>query len=246
MNLKSILVSIVSVLSVQVASAEMLNQKNLSPYGAYVKANEEGKEEMTRAFEELAKESSWSKEQAVALESLATNSPAISGDEVLEALDQNLINWFYGIDSQEQNLVHKAARITRTPDEAACAKASLCVVVDIQKQRLFAHLNGRPVEGVNNALISSARKGKVTPIGIYTVEEIAGVNRRSGLYNGAYMGYAMQFMGNYFIHATSKDNYAKLGGPASAGCVRVTLAVAEKLNGLMRQTGRENIRVVVK
>lgn len=227
-------------------SAEILNPTHSSPYSVYLQADEVKQDKITQAFQDLAKESRWSKNQAEALMSLATKTPSISGDEVLEALDQAFINWFYGLTPTPKAQVHKVARLSKTPDEATCTQVSLCVVVDIQTQRVFANLNGRPVEGVNNQPVSTAREGYITPRGLYSVEELAGPDRKSSRYNGAFMGYAMQIWGNYFLHATSKDNYPKLGGPASAGCIRMKLAAAKTLNLLMKEIGTDNIRVVVK
>lgn len=228
------------------AHAEPVNLSSNTPYGVFKNADEKQKQEIVEAFEKLAKDSYWSESEARALVSLVSEDPEVSGDELLESLDQDILDWFYGIAPEQNPLLHYVGRVSKNPDETACRKYTLCVVVSISAQRLYAYYNGSPLAGVNNSPVSTARKGKVTPIGLYTVDEIAGKNRRSGLYKGAYMGYAMQFMGNYFIHATSTDQYSKLGSRASAGCVRLKLEVAEKLNRTMRDVGRSNIRVVVK
>lgn len=228
------------------AFADKLGEFASSPYKVWKQSSTDDKAQIQEGFERLAQESVWSREQAEALVALTSENPDFSGDEVLEALDQDIINWFYGLSEDRDDLVHKVARLSKTPDEATCRQFALCVVVSIANQRLYTYLNGNPLNGVHDNPVSTARAGKVTPKGIFTVEEIAGKDRRSGRYKGAYMGYAMQFMGNYFIHATSTDNYSKLGGRASAGCVRLKLDVAEKLNRTMRNVGRSNIRVVVK
>src|SRR5690606_5040464 len=128
----------------------------------------------------------------------------ISGDEVLENLDQDVIDWFYGFTQEQthQSLVHNVGVISRTPNEAACMKHTICVIVSISKQRVYAYYNGAPISGVHNTSVSTARRGKTTPKGYFDINEIAGAGRRSGLYNGAPMPYAMQFWGNYFLHGT--------------------------------------------
>lgn len=242
--MKSLLI-LVSLFFVQITHAEMLNATTKTPYSVFKAATDLEKREIIEGFETLAKDSVWSQEEADALVSLVSDQAEVSGPDVLEALDQDILNWFYGL-SDKPNLFHKVARLSTTPDENTCHKYTLCVIVDKSKQRLYAYYNGRPVAGVHDQPVSTARQGKVTPVGIFSINEIAGVNRRSGLYNGAYMGYAMQIHGHYFIHATSKDQYHKLGNRASAGCIRMYLEAAEKLNTLMRQVGRDGIRVVVK
>lgn len=248
MKLKAIFLFIFTAIFFQsaVSTAEMLNIGTKSPYGVLKAADAKERMAIVDGFERLAKDSSWSRAEAEALVALVSEDAEISGDEVLEALDQDILNWFYGFAKEEKSLLHNASLISRTPDEGQCKRFTLCVVVSISKQRIYAYYNGSPLRGVHDNPVSSARAGKVTPLGIFSVDEIAGVNRRSNLYKGAYMGYAMQFHGNYFIHATSTDQYPKLGSKASAGCVRVRLEVAEKLNSTMRQVGRSNIRVVVK
>lgn len=247
MKLKLFIVSVLSFVFFPFASAEQLNISKETPYSVYKNSSAEDKAEIFRAFESWANNGAWSQEEAQALMSLVSESPEVSGDEALEALDQEILDWFYGIEnSNEPELLHYVGLISKTPSETTCRKYTLCVVVSISKQRIYAYYNNSPLSGVHDEPVSTARKGKVTPTGIFSVDEIAGKNRRSGLYKGAYMGYAMQFQGNYFIHATSTDQYSKLGSRASAGCVRVRLEVAEKLNSLMRQVGRANIRVVVK
>ncbi len=229
------------------AHAEQLDVTKATPYSVYQNATESEKAQILESFQTWAKDSYWTEDQAKALVSLVSENPEVSGPDLLESLDQDLLDWFYGLDSSEtESLVHRVGLISSTPNETTCRKYTLCVVVNISKQRLYAYYNGSTLAGVHDKPVSTARKGKVTPTGLFSVDEIAGKNRRSGIYNGAYMGYAMQFKGNYFIHATSTDNYSKLGSRASAGCVRVRLDVAEKLNGLMRKVGRSNIRVVVK
>lgn len=91
--------------------------------------------------------------------------------------------------------------------------------------------------------VSTARRGKVTPIGQWKGAQYLSRNHRSSLYNNAPMPYAIFFNGNYAIHGT--DQVRKLGRPASAGCVRLAPANAKILFNMVRAEGKENLRVEV-
>ncbi len=110
---------------------------------------------------------------------------------------------------------------------------------------MYAYVNGVPLRGVHDTPVSTARRGKWTPVGTFSIGEIAGRWRTSNRYDNAALYYAMQLDGHIFIHATAEKYYKNLGSPASAGCVRTTLAVAEKLNSKMRSVKKSQIRVVV-
>lgn len=91
--------------------------------------------------------------------------------------------------------------------------------------------------------VSTARKGKITPVGQWRGAQYLSKNHRSSLYNNAPMPYAIFFNGNYAIHGT--DQVKKLGRPASAGCVRLDTANARILFNMVRAEGKQNLKVVV-
>jgi hypothetical protein len=131
-----------------------------------------------------------------------------------------------------------AEKLSSSQDTDSCVNDyTVCVIVSKAEQRLYAYYNGQAIEGVNDTPVSTARPGKNTPTGTFSIGELAGPNRVSTLYKGAALYYAMQLNGNIFIHGTSENNYAKLGERASAGCIRTTFSVAEKLNLIMRDVG---------
>lgn len=175
----------------------------------------------------------------------------ISGDTVLERLDPKVVAWFYGASPEETEktsefrhsnpLVQDAARLSRNPMSLAeCRSYRLCVWVSIGKQEMSVYYNGRGLADLYRVPVSTASPGRVTPTGTFTVEELAGPQRVSGRYNGAALYYAMQISGHIFIHATAELFYPDLGRRASAGCIRTTFAVAERLNHLMRDVGGWN------
>lgn len=67
-------------------------------------------------------------------------------------------------------------------------------------------------------LVSTGASGHRTSIGEFNID------RRHRYYvsqtYGSRMDYAQFFIGGIALHQTDEDNYAKLGGPASHGCVR--------------------------
>lgn len=91
--------------------------------------------------------------------------------------------------------------------------------------------------------VSTARKGKITPLGTWKGAQWLSRNHRSSLYNNAPMPYAIFFNGHYAIHGT--DQVQKLGRPASAGCVRLHTENARILFNMVRDEGKQSLRVVV-
>ncbi len=242
-----ILLTILLAVAGSFAQAEMLDGAKNSPYHQLKNASEAERAELITQFKKWVETSGYSETEKKALEALITEDPSVTGDGILEVLDQEIISWFYGYEAEKlSDITHNAKRLSSTPNESNCKQHRLCVVVDKSRQRLNAYEYGRPISALSDVLVSTARKGKHTPTGLFSVQEIAGKNRYSGIYKGAYLGYAMQIHGNIFLHATSTNNYKYLGSRASAGCIRMTLEKAQHLNRLMREIGRKNIRVVVK
>ena len=91
--------------------------------------------------------------------------------------------------------------------------------------------------------VSTARKGKITPVGVWHGAQYLSRNHKSSLYHGAPMPYAIFFNGNYAIHGT--DQISKLGRSASAGCVRLHPDHARILFDLVRAEGKENMTMMI-
>jgi len=114
------------------------------------------------------------------------------------------------------------------------------VVIDTSDQEMRVALDGR---WVHRWPVSTARPGKVTPVGQYmpvTLKEM----HYSTLYNNAPMPWSIFFHGNFAIHGT--DQVARLGTPASAGCVRLDPVNAEALFGLVLDVGVSETRIVIR
>jgi endonuclease YncB( thermonuclease family) len=91
--------------------------------------------------------------------------------------------------------------------------------------------------------VSTARNGKETPTGVWTAKWLARYHR-SRLYDNAPMPYSVFYDGDYAIHGTYQT--ARLGRPASAGCVRLDPGHAAVLFNLVRKEGLNNTLIVIR
>jgi L,D-transpeptidase catalytic domain len=111
------------------------------------------------------------------------------------------------------------------------AEAAVTINVDLSKQEMHVSTSS----GEEHVWpISSARPGYRTPTGTYHSQQLQRMHY-SKKYDNAPMPYSIFFSGGYAIHAT--DAVRKLGRPASHGCIRLSLANAEHLFGLVRAEG---------
>lgn len=113
------------------------------------------------------------------------------------------------------------------------------VFVRLSTQEMRVLLDGR-----EDAVwpVSTARRGKVTPVGSWSPDFLSRAHR-SSLYGGAPMPFSVFFHGNYAIHGTTELD--KLGRPASAGCVRLAPENAEILFERVRADGLRSMRITI-
>lgn len=140
-----------------------------------------------------------------------------AGSDLLEAFSPELIEELFSVSSEEDDsnpLLHKVAS----------RNSGFYVLVDVSDKQLYVYQNGRHVK---TCPVSTARRGKSTPRGTYSVKWRAGKNHASSIY-GTPMPYTTNFTGPYAIHAAwGKKATANLGrANLSAGCVRTTLDCA--------------------
>ena len=121
----------------------------------------------------------------------------------------------------------------------AAMAQSVWVTVDLSDQQMTLRRDGA-VEYVWP--VSTARAGKVTPIGTFT-PYLMRRTHYSSLYNNAPMPWSIFFRGNYAIHGTTAVD--RLGAPASAGCIRLAPENAQTLYLIVQEAGMQNARVVV-
>lgn len=135
-------------------------------------------------------------------------------------------------------MIHKAS--------LKCSVLHVTIRENAKPQTLSATCDGAPIFGPE---LTSTGKGGATPNGSFTV-----YNRirmaYSAAYNNAPMARFLVFSScgkkrpNCIgIHATVAKNYKLLGSPASAGCVRLTMANAVKLWDLSHASGKTQVTV---
>jgi lipoprotein-anchoring transpeptidase ErfK/SrfK len=93
-----------------------------------------------------------------------------------------------------------------------------------------------------NWKVSTARAGKVTPTGTWTAKYLKRFHR-SSRYGWAPMPYSIFYSGNFAVHGTNST--AKLGSPASAGCIRLSRTNAATLFEMAKREGLKNTKIVV-
>ena len=121
----------------------------------------------------------------------------------------------------------------------AAHSAALEARVDLSEQRMRVYENGLLRYTWS---VSTARRGKVTPVGTWTAKWTS-KNHRSSRYRGAPMPYSIFYNGNYAVHGTNQVK--KLGQPASAGCVRLHPDNARVLFNMAKSVGLSNTKIIV-
>ena len=121
---------------------------------------------------------------------------------------------------------------------AALAEA-LRVEIDLSDQEMWVMQDGI-VQHVWP--VSTAREGKVTPVGTFTPYLLKRMHY-STLYDNAPMPWSIFFAGNYAIHGTTAVD--RLGTPASAGCVRLAPENAQLLFDAVQAVGLAQTRIVI-
>jgi lipoprotein-anchoring transpeptidase ErfK/SrfK len=133
-----------------------------------------------------------------------------------------------------------AAVLAATLAVVPAAAERLEVIVDLSEQLMLVRRDGM---GVAAWPVSSARTGKVTPIGAFKPYLLKRMHR-SSLYNDAPMPHSIFFSGDYAIHGTTSTD--RLGSPASAGCVWLHPDDARTLFDLVLETGIAETRIEIR
>ena len=132
-----------------------------------------------------------------------------------------------------------AAGLLSIAATTAFAKTEIVAMVDISNQEMVVEING---EAKHTWPVSTAKPGKETPLGDFTVKWLS-AKHRSSLYDWAPMPWAIFYDGDYAIHGT--EDIAALGTPASNGCVRLHPDNAKKLFKMVQRHGYSSLTVVV-
>jgi lipoprotein-anchoring transpeptidase ErfK/SrfK len=123
---------------------------------------------------------------------------------------------------------------------ASGAQANVLVRVDRGTQTMDVSVDGAPVY---RWPVSTGRRGFGTPAGTFQPQRMA-PRWFSTVYYNAPMPHAIFFRGGYAIHG-SYDT-ARLGGPASHGCIRLHPSAAAALFGIVQRQGMHNTTIVVR
>ncbi|NVO12644.1 MAG: L,D-transpeptidase [Rhodoplanes sp.] len=119
------------------------------------------------------------------------------------------------------------------------ADAAVLVRIDKSSQQMSVVVDGATRYSWP---VSTGRAGFGTPSGTYSPQRLERSHFSRKYYNSP-MPYSIFFHGGYAIHGSYE--IARLGGPASHGCVRLHPSNAATLFSLVKQHGAGNTRIVV-
>jgi lipoprotein-anchoring transpeptidase ErfK/SrfK len=120
------------------------------------------------------------------------------------------------------------------------ADANVLVRVDRATQTMDVSVDGA---SVYRWPVSTGRRGFGTPAGTFRPQRMA-PRWFSTVYYNAPMPHAVFFHGGYAIHGSY--DIARLGGPASHGCIRLHPSAAATLFGIIQREGMHNTTIVVR
>ena len=119
------------------------------------------------------------------------------------------------------------------------ALAYVAIDVDLSSQTMRVH----SADGETYVWpISSGREGHATPRGVFHSQRLYAMVH-SAKYGNAPMPHSIFFHGGYAIHGTHE--IARLGGPASHGCIRLDPGNAATLYGIVQREGMGSTTIVV-
>jgi lipoprotein-anchoring transpeptidase ErfK/SrfK len=122
---------------------------------------------------------------------------------------------------------------------AAHAEANILVRVSRGSQTMDASVDGA---SLYTWRVSTGRAGFGTPAGTFHPQRMA-ARWFSTVYYNAPMPHAIFFYGGFAIHGSY--DIARLGGPASHGCIRLHPNDAATLFNLVQRQGMHNTTIVV-
>jgi len=131
------------------------------------------------------------------------------------------------------------AALSLTLLPVARAEAAVLVQIDRAMQTMQVSVDGA---GLYTWRVSTGRAGWITPPGVFHPQFMA-VRWYSRVFNNAPMPHSIFYSGPFAIHGT--PDIARLGRPASHGCVRLSPADAAVLFDLVSKQGARNATIVV-
>lgn len=138
-------------------------------------------------------------------------------------------------------LIAAAAMVAGSWAPALWAPAWADVVVQIDKssQRMTVSVDGSPRY---NWPVSTGGGGYGTPSGVFHPQSMQRMHFSRKYYNSP-MPHSIFFYYGFAIHGT--NDIARLGGPASHGCVRLHPSHAAALYGLVQRNGAGSTRIEI-
>jgi hypothetical protein len=121
----------------------------------------------------------------------------------------------------------------------APAWADVVVQIDKSSQRMAVSVDGVPRY---NWPVSTGGGGYGTPSGVFHPQSMARMHFSRKYYNSP-MPHSIFFYYGFAIHGT--NDIARLGGPASHGCVRLHPSHAAALFGLVQRNGPGSTRIEI-
>ena len=121
----------------------------------------------------------------------------------------------------------------------APARADVVVRIDKSSQRMAVSVDGTPRY---NWQVSTGAVGYGTPSGVYHPQSMVRKHFSRKYYNSP-MPHSIFFYYGFAIHGT--NDIARLGGPASHGCVRLHPSHAAALYALVERNGPRNTRIEI-
>jgi lipoprotein-anchoring transpeptidase ErfK/SrfK len=123
-------------------------------------------------------------------------------------------------------------------------KPKIVATVSLAEQKMYvAVTDNRGRTQTHVWSVSTGARGFETPKGEFTPTWLS-KDHKSSQYDDAPMPHAVFFNQGIAVHGT--DAVARLGSPASHGCVRLTQENAATFFGLVQAYGRFNTKIVVK
>ena len=122
---------------------------------------------------------------------------------------------------------------------SAPAWADVVVQIDKSYQRMAVSVDGSPRY---NWPVSTGGGGYGTPSGVFHPQSMARMHFSRKYYNSP-MPHSIFFYYGFAIHGT--NDIARLGGPASHGCVRLHPSHAAALFGLVQRNGPGSTRIEI-
>jgi lipoprotein-anchoring transpeptidase ErfK/SrfK len=123
-------------------------------------------------------------------------------------------------------------------------KPKIVATVSLSEQKMYVAITDNRGQTRNFVWnVSTGASGFETPKGQFTPTWLS-KNHKSSQYDDAPMPNAVFFYQGIAVHGT--DAVARLGSPASHGCVRLAQENAETFFGLVQAYGKFNTKIVVR